>query len=167
MNSCGGAQLSGAILIGSTPKLNGKSSAKATKRFFTFATQNGARMPKCSLRPRCTGWCSCLASRNLARRAKAVRILTTCRWAYEVLLNRKSKTAGSPLDNGQTERGQHKRIAQPGNPADSLQLRLILSLADWQIRRLCGSIFCLRCTEGGCRWSRKRSTVRGAARRSQ
>src|SRR4030042_1633061 len=91
MNSGGGAQLSGAILIGSTLKLNGISSVKATKRFFTFATQNGARMPKCSLGPRCTGCFSCLASRNLSRRAKAVRILTTCRWAYEVLLNRKEK----------------------------------------------------------------------------
>lgn len=119
MNSCGGAQLSGAILIGSTQKLNGKSSAKATKRFFTFATQNGARMPKYSLRPRCTGCFSCLASRNLSRRARAVRILTTFRWAYEVLLNRKSKIAGSALDNGQCGREKHKRIAQPGNAPDS------------------------------------------------
>jgi len=44
-DSCGGAQLSGAILIGLTPKLNGKSSAKATTRFFTFATQKWREMP--------------------------------------------------------------------------------------------------------------------------
>ena len=92
MNSCGGAQLSGAILIGSTPKLNGKSSAKATKRIFTFVTQNGERMPKYSLRPRCTGCFSCLASRNLSRRVRAVHILTTCRWVYNVFLNRKDQS---------------------------------------------------------------------------
>jgi hypothetical protein len=33
--------------------------ANATRAFFTFATQNGARTPRCSLNARCTGRFTC------------------------------------------------------------------------------------------------------------
>ncbi len=69
---------------------------EADKTFLHLRHSKWREDAKCSLSPRCTGCFSCLASRNLSRRARAVRILTTYRWAYKLKVLRERTSLRSP-----------------------------------------------------------------------